>query len=124
MEFYRCAHCGNIVGMVKNSGVPVVCCGENMKKLEPGTTDASVEKHVPVFTVKDGVVSVKVGSADHPMVDKHFIEWIAVETAKGAQRKPLKAGDAPAAQFALTADDALVAVYAYCNLHGLWKAEA
>lgn len=123
MEFYICEHCGNLVGMVHNAGVPMMCCGQKMTKLVPGTTDAAVEKHVPVFTVDGNKVSVVVGSVEHPMTEEHLIQWIALETAKGAQRKVLKAGDAPKAEFALTDDDSVVAVYAYCNLHGLWKAE-
>lgn len=123
MEFYICEHCGNLVGIIHNSGVPMMCCGQKMTKLEPGTTDAAVEKHVPVFKVDGGKVSVQIGEVIHPMVEKHFIQWIAVETKKGAQRKTLKAGDEPKAEFALTDDDELIAVYAYCNLHGLWKAQ-
>jgi superoxide reductase len=123
MEFYICEHCGNLVGMVHNSGVPMMCCGQKMTKLVPGTTDGAVEKHIPVYKVDGNKVSVDVGSAPHPMAEEHFIEWIALETAKGAQRKVLKPGEAPKAEFALTDDDSVVAVYAYCNLHGLWKAE-
>ncbi len=122
MEFYICEHCGNLVGMVHNSGVPMMCCGQKMTKLEPGTTDAAFEKHVPVFKVDGSKVSVQIGETIHPMVEKHFIQWIAIETKKGAQRKALKAGDEPKAEFALTDDDELIAVYEYCNLHGLWKA--
>ena len=123
MEFYICEHCGNLVGMVKNSGVPMMCCGQKMKKLEPGTSDGAHEKHVPVFTVEGNRVSVTIGEVEHPMLEAHFIEWIALETEKGAQRKILKPGEAPKAQFLLTEDDAVKAVYEYCNLHGLWKAE-
>lgn len=123
MEFYICEHCGNLVGMVHNSGVPMMCCGQKMTKLEPGMTDAAFEKHVPVFKVDGSKVSVQIGETIHPMVEKHFIQWIAIETKKGAQRKALKAGDEPKAEFALTDDDELIAVYEYCNLHGLWKAQ-
>ena len=123
MEFYICEHCGNIIAMVKNTGVPVKCCGQNMTKLEPGTSDGAVEKHVPVFTVEDNIVTVTVGSVAHPMVEAHYIEWIAIKTEQGAQRKLLKAGDEPKAVFALTDVDTLKEVYAYCNLHGLWKNE-
>ena len=123
MEFYICEHCGNIIAMVKNTGVPVKCCGQNMTKLEPGTSDGAVEKHVPQFTVEDNIVTVTVGSVEHPMVDAHYIEWIAIKTAQGAQRKLLKPGDAPKAVFALTDGDTLQEIYEYCNLHGLWKNE-
>lgn len=122
MEFYICEHCGNIVGMVKDSGVPIKCCGQNMTKLIPGTSDGAAEKHVPVCSIDGNIVTVTVGSVEHPMQDAHYIEWIALESAQGAQRKTLKPGDAPKAQFALTEGDSVVAVYAYCNLHSLWKA--
>ena len=123
MKFYVCESCGNFVGMVVDSGAPMSCCGKMMKELVPGTSDGAVEKHVPVFTVDGNKVVVTVGSVEHPMVEAHFIEWIAIETKKGAQRKVLNPGDKPSVEFALTDDDAVIAVYAYCNLHGLWKAE-
>ncbi len=123
MKFFVCETCGNFVGMIKESGVPMMCCGNKMKELIPGTTDAAVEKHVPEFKVEGNKVTVVVGSVEHPMLEEHFIEWIALETAKGAQRKVLKPGEKPCAEFLITDDDSVVAVYAYCNLHGLWKAE-
>lgn len=122
MKFYICEHCGNLVTMVKSSGVPLVCCGERMKELVPGTVDASKEKHVPVYSVDGTAVAVNVGSAAHPMQDVHYIEWIAVETERGIQLKRLKPNEAPAAVFALADGEEVQAVYAYCNLHGLWKA--
>ncbi len=122
MKFYRCAHCGQIIAVVKKTGVPVVCCGEPMKELIPGTTDASQEKHVPVFTVSDNVVTVCVGSAAHPMLPEHYIEWVAIETKLGNQRKKLQPGMEPKVCFSLCQGDEVQAVYAYCNLHGLWKA--
>lgn len=121
-KFYICRHCGNIVGMIKNSGVPVVCCGEKMQQLVPNSVEASGEKHVPAVEVDGNNIKVRVGSVDHPMLPEHFIEWIYVQTESGGQRKALKAGDAPVAEFAL-AEDKAVAVYAYCNLHGLWVKE-
>ena len=121
MKFYRCAHCGQIVAIVKGTGVPVICCGEPMKEIVPGTTDAAVEKHVPVYEVKDGKVTVTVGSVEHPMLPEHYIEWIALETKMGNQRKSLKPGDEPKACFRICDGDEVVAVYEYCNLHSLWK---
>ena len=121
MKFYKCEHCGNIIEFVEASGVPVVCCGEPMKELVPGTTDAAVEKHVPVVNVEGNVVKVEVGEVEHPMVEEHFIGWVAIETKKGVQRKYLKPGEKPAVEFVLAEDDELVATYEYCNLHGLWK---
>ncbi len=123
MKFYICEKCGNFVEMIKESGVPMMCCGQKMTELVPGTSDGAYEKHVPVYTVEGNKVTVTVGAVEHPMLEVHYIEWIAVETAKGAQRKFLKAGEKPVAEFTLTEDDSVVAVYAYCNLHGLWKAE-
>lgn len=121
-KFYICEHCGNIIAMVKSSGVPVMCCGEKMKELIPGTTDAAVEKHVPVYEVKDNKVYVTVGSVEHPMIEAHYIEWVSVQTKFGNQRKVLKPGEEPKVCFAICEGDEVEAVYAYCNLHGLWKA--
>ncbi|MDR0952543.1 MAG: desulfoferrodoxin [Oscillospiraceae bacterium] len=120
-KFYICRHCGNIIGLVHSSGVPMVCCGEKMEQLKPNTTDAAQEKHVPVITVEGDCATVKVGSAAHPMLSEHFIGWIYLETEKGGQRKEIKPGEAPVASFKLVDDKALGA-FAYCNLHGLWYA--
>ncbi len=122
MKFYKCDVCGKIVAMVKETPVETVCCGRPMRALVPGATDGAAEKHVPVCAVTDGSVTVTVGSVAHPMAPEHFIEWIAIETANGNQRKELKPGDAPRATFALVPSDTVKAVYAYCNVHGLWRA--
>lgn len=122
MKFYVCKICGNIISYVKRSGVKVICCGQEMEEITPNTVDASLEKHVPVVSVKDGKVVVKVGSADHPMVAEHYIEWIALQTKKGNQRKELHPGQKPEVEFCIMPDDKVESVYAYCNLHGLWKA--
>ncbi|MBR7000796.1 MAG: desulfoferrodoxin [Lachnospiraceae bacterium] len=121
MVFYRCPVCGQIVAIVKGTGVPIICCGKPMQKIEAGTTDASVEKHVPVYEVNGNTVTVTVGSVEHPMLPEHYIEWIALKTKAGNQRKALKPGDAPKACFAICEGDEVEAVYAYCNLHSLWK---
>lgn len=123
MEFYICKHCGNIITLVQNKGVPVVCCGEKMHKIEPGTVDAAVEKHIPVFTVENNMVTVNVGSVTHPMTPEHLINWVALETEQGTQIKHLTADSEPIVTFALAKGDAVKKVYAYCNLHGLWVAE-
>ena len=122
MKFFRCEHCGNIIAMVEDKGVPVFCCGQKMKEIIPGTSDASVEKHVPVYQVEDNKVYVTVGAAEHPMLPAHYIEWIALQTTAGNQRKKLETGQPPKAVFALCEGESVVAVYAYCNLHSLWKA--
>ena len=100
----------------------IFCCGEEMEEMVANTVDASVEKHVPVYEVKDNIVTVSIGSAAHPMLDAHYIEWVAIQTKDGNQRKALKPGDEPKVSFALMEGDEVEAVYAYCNLHGLWKA--
>ncbi|MDY3828149.1 MAG: desulfoferrodoxin family protein [Clostridium sp.] len=123
MKFYVCETCGNFVGMIKEAGVPMMCCGKKMKELVPGTSDGAFEKHVPVYKVEGNKVIVTVGSVEHPMLEEHYIEWIAIETVKGAQRKVLNPGEKPCVEFALTDDDSVTKVYAYCNLHGLWEAE-
>ena len=122
MKFYVCEHCGNIVTYVKNAGVPVVCCGEKMKELGAGTVDAAREKHIPEYSVEGNVVKVVVGSVEHPMQPEHFIQWVVVETNKGSQIKYLEPNTPPKAEFVLAEGEELVAVYEYCNLHGLWKA--
>ena len=122
MKFYVCEHCGNIVAKVKDTGVPIVCCGEKMKEIVPGTSDASAEKHVPVVVKEGNLVTVSVGAAAHPMLPAHYIEWIALNTTAGNQRKQLKPGQEPKAVFALCDGEEVVAAYAYCNLHSLWKA--
>ena len=122
MKFYRCKHCGQIIAIVKKTGAPITCCGEEMEEIIPGSVDASLEKHVPVFSVKGNVVEVKIGSVDHPMLPEHFIEWVSIQTNNGNQRKALKPGDKPIVCFNIAEGDKVEAVYAYCNLHGLWRA--
>ena len=122
MKFYQCSNCKNIITYVDNKGVPVMCCGEKMQELVPGTVDAALEKHVPVVEKDGNKVTVKVGSVTHPMLEEHHIAFIAIETKQGSQIKYLKAGEAPEAVFAIADGDEFVAAYEYCNLHGLWKA--
>lgn len=120
-RFYKCNHCGNVIQKVVDSKVPVVCCGEKMTELIPGTVDASVEKHLPVVTwIDDKTIKVQVGSVAHPMSAEHHIAFIYVETENGGIRVDLK--DTPEAVVVL-GDEKPVAVYEYCNLHGLWKTE-
>lgn len=122
IKFYICEHCGNIVGMINDAGVPVMCCGQKMTKLEPGAKEAAAEKHIPVVTVDGNVVTVRVGEVNHPMTEEHSILWVYLQTDKGGHRKCLEAGKESVVKFALI-DEKPVAAYAYCNLHGLWKAE-
>lgn len=123
LKFYICKHCGNIIFKVKDAGVPVVCCGEKMSEIPANTVDASQEKHVPVVSVSGGQVNVKVGAVAHPMLEEHSIQWICLQSLKGVQLKYLAPGEQPEADFALTVGDKPVAVYEYCNLHGLWKTQ-
>lgn len=121
-RFFICKHCGNIVTMLEQSGVPVVCCNENMTELVANTVDASHEKHVPVVTVEGKTVNVMVGSVIHPMTDAHHISFLALQTDKGLHIRYLKPTDEPCATFMLDENETIEEVYAYCNLHGLWKA--
>ena len=121
-KFYICEHCGNIVGMINDAGVPLMCCGQKMTKLEAGVVEASHEKHIPVVTKEDGFIKVEIGSVAHPMAQEHHIAWVYLQTDRGGQRKCLDVGADPVVKFALK-DETPIAVYAYCNLHGLWKAD-
>ena len=122
-KFFICKHCGNIVEMINNTGVPLVCCGEKMSELKANTSDGAFEKHVPEVVVNGNVVSVVVGSTLHPMMDKHYIQWIYLKTNKGIQKKFLTPNNEPNAEFIIADDELVVEVYEYCNLHGLWKKE-
>lgn len=122
VRFFICEHCGNLIGVIHNSGVPMMCCGQKMTAIEPGTVDASREKHLPVVNVEGNTVTVTVGSVAHPMSEEHSILWVYLQTSKGGQRKCLSVDEEPCVRFALI-DEEPVAVYAYCNLHGLWKTD-
>jgi superoxide reductase len=119
VAFFRCEICGNIVGLIKNGGGQLVCCGKPMVKLEANTVDAAQEKHVPSAKREDGKIVVQVGAVAHPMLPEHYIEWIAVANENGTERISLEPGEEPKAVFC---DRPNAEVYAYCNLHGLWKA--
>lgn len=120
-RFFKCNHCGNVIVKVVDAGVPVVCCGEKMEELVPNTVDASGEKHLPVVTVLDNnSIKVEVGSVHHPMLPEHHISFVYVETENGGIQVNLK--DKPEAVIFLGEEKA-IAVYEYCNLHGLWKTE-
>ena len=119
VKFYRCRHCGNVIVKFVDSKVPVVCCGEKMEELIPNTVDASGEKHVPFVTrLNDCRIKVEVGSIAHPMLPEHHIAFIYVETENGGIRVDLT--DKPEAEIC-TCSFKPIAVYEYCNLHGLWK---
>ena len=119
IKVLRCKKCKKTLLVLKDHGCPTICCGDEMVELKANITDGALEKHVPAVTVDGNKVIVNVGSVDHPMIDAHYIEFIALETDKGVQVACLNPGEAPHAEF-LTADKP-VTVYEYCNLHGLWK---
>ncbi|MBQ8318803.1 MAG: desulfoferrodoxin [Lachnospiraceae bacterium] len=121
-KFLKCNVCGNLVEQINATAVPIMCCGQPMMELKAGTTDGAAEKHVPVYEVNGNVVTVKVGSVEHPMTPEHYIQWIDIQTTGGIQRVNLTPNDKPEATFTINEGDEVVAVYEYCNLHGLWKA--
>ena len=121
-KFLRCNKCGNMVAVVKESGVPVMCCGEAMKEIIAGEVEASTEKHIPVYKVEGNKVFVTVGEVEHPMQEEHYIEWISIQTKFGNQRKVLEPNQKPEVCFSICEGDEVEVLYAYCNLHGLWKA--
>lgn len=122
LEFCKCAHCGNVAVKLFDQGAPLSCCGEEMTLLHAGETDGAAEKHVPVVTIGE-TIHVEVGSVLHPMMEAHFITMIVLETSKGFQVKHLQPGEEPKADFAVAPGEEAIAVYEYCNLHGLWKAD-
>lgn len=122
--FYYCTLCHNLVEVINPSGVMPVCCGKEMVKLVPNTTDAATEKHVPSVTRDGKKISVQIGSVAHPMEDAHFIQWILVAQGNRTYRADLKPGQAPSADFDVESATDPISVYEYCNLHGLWVTEA
>ena len=124
MKVFKCTKCNNMISYLNKDACDVKCCGEAMVEIVPNTSDGAGEKHVPVIEVNGNTVTVSVGSVEHPMMEAHYIQWIAIETEQGRQRKTLKPEDKPVATFALAEGDKVVEAYEYCNLHGLWQAEA
>ncbi len=121
-RFYICRHCGNLIGLIEDSGVPIKCCGQPMQQLEPMTGGGGGEKHLPLVEVANGKVVVNVGAILHPMESGHSIGWVYLQTDRGGHRKCLFVGEEPKVNFTLD-DEKPEAVYAYCNKHGLWKQE-
>ena len=119
LQVYKCEKCGNIVEVLHAGAGHLSCCGALMKLMVENTVDASREKHVPVVVKIDSGYKVMVGSAAHPMEEKHYIEWIELQAGEKSYREFLKPGDAPEATFEIAADQ--VIARAYCNLHGLWR---
>lgn len=123
MKILKCSVCGNVVEVLHDSSVPMMCCGQNMIELKGGETDGAFEKHVPYVEVKDGIIEVKVGEVMHPMLPEHHIEFIIVKAGDKVLRRNLVPGIEPVAVFDLQGYKGNVEVYEYCNLHGLWKKE-
>lgn len=121
-RFFRCKICGNLVGVIDDSGMPMVCCGENMEELVANKVDAATEKHIPEVKIEGCLLHAKVGSIPHPMTEEHHIEFIYLQTKNGGQIKRLQVGKDAVATFAIT-EDSPCTVFEYCNLHGLWKLE-
>lgn len=121
MKFYKCNVCKNLIHYIKEEHVPVMCCGDVMKRVIPNTTEGAYEKHIPVITENGNVVVVDIGSVPHPMLEEHYIEWICLETDKGYHVKHLNPGDLPKAQFTLENNEKIVSAYEQCNIHGLWE---
>lgn len=122
--FFYCTKCHNMFEAIHDSGINPVCCGIDMENLQAGTTDASQEKHVPFLTRDGKNLTVQIGSDIHPMIDTHYIQWIVVAQGDRTQRIDLHPEMEPIANFTLESDSEPVTVYEYCNLHGLWLAEA
>ncbi|MDD3341866.1 MAG: desulfoferrodoxin family protein [Bacilli bacterium] len=120
MNFYKCLSCGDIALKIGEKDGLLSCCDERMKKIVPGEIEASVEKHIPVIKQEENQITVEVGETEHPMIEVHYIMWIVLQTESGFSLKYLKPEEAPKAVF--HTDEKVVAAYAYCNLHGLWKA--
>lgn len=120
LEFFKCNHCGNVIVKVADSGITPFCCGREMQKLEPNTTEASMESHIPHLTRLDyQTLKVEVGSSPHPMTPEHHISFILVAFRQGWQIRYLEPTQTPAAYFLIGGE--VCSVYAYCNVHGLWK---
>ena len=120
-KYFICQHCGNIVTLIRDCGVPVYCCGKAMQEIRSCATDAAQEKHVPVYQVHGNQVTVTVGKAEHPMTPEHYIEWVCLETEHGIQYAHLDPDDKPKAKFSICDGDEVQAVYAFCNQHDLWR---
>ena len=119
-EIYKCEICGNIVEVLHEGQGVLVCCGEEMILFEEKSEDSSIEKHVPYIEKTEKGILVKIGqNQDHPMEEKHYIEWIQVMANHKSYRSFLKPGDKPQAEFEIEADN--ITAREYCNVHGLWK---
>lgn len=122
VRFFICNHCGNTIAMITDNGVPIKCCGENMKEIKSESSDGAPEKHIPIYKIDGKTITISVGETEHPMTPEHYIDWVCLESENGFQFKKIKSYMSPEVSFSLTEDDKLKNVYAFCNLHSLWKA--
>jgi superoxide reductase len=122
MRIFKCSVCGNVVELLDNGGGTLVCCGKDMMELPVNSEEVTFEKHIPVIEKEDNKVKVKVGEVTHPMLDNHYIEWIALAEDNFVQKKLLKPGEEPVAEFQVKGNK--FTVYAYCNIHGFYKKES
>lgn len=125
LRIFKCKECGNVIVKLVDKCDGIGCCGsfDNVIELKANTTDGANEKHVPAVTVEGNKVSVVVGSVIHPMTEAHHVAFIILETNEGFQVKQLSHTAEPKATFVLNDGEKAVAVYEFCNLHGLWKAD-
>ena len=123
IKFYRCKICGQIMATIGKQANPLSCCGEEMSILEPASVEASAEHHIPVYKKSGHKIKVQVGEIKHPMTPDHHIEWICMVTCCGVQWMPLSYDGEPEAEFRLKSDEKVLAIYSYCNIHGLWRGE-
>lgn len=122
IRFFICNHCGNIIALIKDCGVPVYCCGQNMNEINYESGNGAQEKHIPVYKISGNSVTVFVGETEHPMTPEHYIEWVCIESDQGMQLKKLKQNSSPEISFSISEGEKIKAVYALCNQHSLWKA--
>ena len=120
-KYLICKKCGNLVEMIEESGVPIVCCGTEMSELIANETEGAAEKHIPVIIEKNNIVTIKIGSIEHPMEENHYIKWVSINTTKGKYNFSLEPNMEPKVEFSLSNNEKVIDAYAYCNIHGLWK---
>lgn len=120
-KFLRCPICGNLVEVINDSNVRVMCCGKPMEELVANTTDGATEKHVPVVEINNELVTITVGETLHPMTEEHYIMWIHVFTNLREYHFNLNPSDNPQVKFSKDINEEIIEVNAYCNLHGLWS---
>ncbi len=123
MKYFLCNICGNLIELINIGGGKLVCCGEPMTELIPKTDDVGNEKHLPVVEVNGKVITVKIGSVEHPMTEEHYIDWISIHYNNKVQRLKLNHTEKPVAVFDIDEEYDTLEVYSYCNIHGLWKKE-